>query len=151
MKKKIESLKGKKSPCWVKVKFSSTAGIDADDTKECVYGIAYYAKDERAWYVFQNVADGSEPDKEFDSGLKYSWIIGNGTQSAIKRHDISEFYILPRKPRTEEFKRISLKFKAVKFKINSDYSAVVNVGYIKVGCQTISNDVVRNLCKVLID
>ena len=146
---KIQSLKGKKSPCWVKVKFDDAV---TSGTKEYAYGIAYYAEDEKAWYIFQNVADGSEPNNLVDSALKYSWIVCTGSVKEIKNHDISELYILPRKPRTKEFENISLKFKEFTIiDINHNYKAIIFKGHIKVGCQEISNEIVRTICRQLID
>lgn len=144
MKKKIESLKGKKSPCWVKVKFN---GID-----EYVYGIAHYDKNEKKWFIFQSLKNGSAPIIQVTSGLMYSWGIFKGDRRSIISESVSELYILPKKPRTQEFKNITLKYKiAEKIELNKHYEAAVLKGFIRVGCQTIPNEVVRNLSKMLID
>lgn len=144
MKKKIESLKGKKSPCWVKVKFN--------DISEYVYGIAYYEVSSKTWFILQNKKDGTSPITPIIRSFSYSWRVNSGSILDIKSQIITELYILPRKPRTKEFKNISLKIEtATIIKINGYYDATIFKGYIKVGCQEISNEVVRDICRELID
>lgn len=88
--------------------------------------------------------DGSTTKDRF--GFNYSWVINPENKLLEAGNELQSITIMNEMP--EEFKD-RLKFKTVK--LNDSYTAEIREGFIRVGCQEISNSAVRELYSKLID
>lgn len=103
----------------------------------------HLVKESGCWYLLQNIKVGSCPDNEHLM-LKYkaSWTVSSGTILDIKEHEVSDLYL------GNDYKKVPKL--PLDFPLNEEYSVTFHKGYIKVGCQIISNVICRKIVKKLI-
>lgn len=89
-----------------------------------------------------NDVQGGEPSDKL--GFKYSWQVGRGSEAELSYENVTKLYLLTR----DEYRKLPKPEKPI---IAGQYDVQFNKGNIEVGCQTISNKVVRLIASKLID
>lgn len=101
-------------------------------------------KEDRKIFLCQDVQQGGTPDDENTLGYLYSWTVFYGSDPELKEHEV----VIRSLELDPDF-----LFQETKgpIALNEAYTAIICKGFVKVGCQTISNEVIREVAAKLID
>jgi hypothetical protein len=100
-------------------------------------------KEDRKIFLCQDVQQGGTPDDENTLEYPYSWTVLYGSDPELKEHEV----VIRSLELDPDF-----HFKDTEsIALNEEYTAIIRKGFVKVGCQTISNEVIREVAAKLID
>ncbi len=100
-------------------------------------------KEDRKIFLCQDVKEGGTPDDDNTLEYPYSWAVLYGSDSELKDHQV----VIKSLELDPDF----LFKETESIALNEEYTAIIRKGFVKVGCQTISNEVIREVAAKLID
>lgn len=133
--KKVNSLEGVKPGRY----FKAVIGSIPVTGRIQIEGSHYLCHDNSSGDV-----QGGEPNDKL--GFKSSWQVGDGSEKSLDYENVAKLYLLTR----DEYRKIPKPAKPILVGQEA-YIVEFKKGKIEVGCQTISNKVVRLIASKLID